>query len=231
MRVELAGPADLPIDAPLALRVRGAGPDAVLTWRARVRDDDDRVWRACAPSAAQLDGAWEPAKTPPAPHAALQSLRPVRVEVRAEADDGRAATRTVTRRLLADGVRVRRWRGDIAASLFLPAEALPTAVLLDATAVADPSAATLAAAVLASRGVLTLVVPAPRTADAGLVGAAVARLAAVPGAAAPQTVDARAVPLPPGVPAVAPVDPEPWDALLAGLGARPRQAVAAEGSA
>lgn len=212
--MELAGPADAPLDEPLALRARGGASD--VTWRARLRDDDGRVWRATADTVAGLDAAWAPAKTPAAPHAALQSLRPAQVEVRAEAASGAAASRTVTRRLLADGVRVRRWRAPAAASLFLPAEPQGAAVLVE-----DPDAL-LAAALLASRGILTLVL------RGGEVTAAREQLAAVPGAAEPRVLPA--LPLPPGVPAVPAADPAAWDALLAELGARPRQAADGAGS-
>lgn len=215
MPVELTGPADAPLDEPLALRVRGAGPDARLTWRARVRDDDGRVWRATADSAEGLDAAWVPAKTPAAPHAALASLRPVRVDVRAETPDGASASRTITRHLLAAGVKVRRWRGEVTGSLFLPAERAAAPVLLD-----DPDAL-LAAALLASRGILTLVL------KDGDPEAAAAQLEAVPGGAGARMLGN--VPVPPGVPGAP--GPAAWDALLADLGARPRQAVAGDGSA
>lgn len=227
--LELTGPATALLDEPLRLRVRGGGPGADVVWRARVRDDDGRVWRAQAPSAAALDAAWQPAKTPAAPQAALASLRPVQVEVRAELADGRAAARTVTRLLLGDAVRVRRWRGDVAASLVLPAGEPVATLLVDATE--DPRAAApalLAGALLASRRVLVLVVPGhPRRAAAEVLAAAATRLAAVPGATPPQPRPAAAVPLPPGVPA-AEGDPAgraaAWDALLAELGATPREA-------
>ncbi|MGK2938410.1 MAG: hypothetical protein ACSLFR_11485 [Solirubrobacteraceae bacterium] len=213
--MELTGPADAPLDEPPRLRVRGAGPEARLTWRARVRDDDGRVWRATAETAEGLDAASTPAKTPAAPHAALASLRPVRVEVRAETDDGRSAARTITRHLLADGVKVRRWRGEVTASLFIPAEAAAAPVVIN-----DPDALP-AAALLASRGILTLVV------KDGDVDAAAARLEAVPGGAGARMLGN--VPLPPGVPGAP--GPAAWEALLVDLGARPRQAGAGDGSA
>jgi hypothetical protein len=213
--VELIGPADAPLDEPLRLRARGAGPGAGLTWRARLRDDDGRVWRVSAPTAEGLDASWVPAKTPAAPFAALASLRPVRVEVRAETDDGRSAGRTVTRHLLAGGVKVRRWRGEVTASLFLPAEPAAAPVVI------EDSDAVLAAALLASRGILALVV------KQGDVDAAVTRLEAVPGGAGARVI--AGLPVPPGVPGAA--GPAAWDALLADLGARPRQAAAGDGSA
>ena len=222
--IELAGPAAGPLDEPPSLRLRGAGPEADVVWRARLRDDDERVWRAQAPRAAALDDAWQPAKTPAAPHAALASLRPVRVEVRAELADGRAATRTITRQLLGDGVRVRRWRGAVAGSLVLPAAPPVATLLVDATAdAAHAPPALLAAALLATRGVLVLLVPAPaKRTPAELVAEAAERLRAVPGAGPPLIRPAAEIPLPPGVPATV---GEPaaraagWDALLAGLGA------------
>lgn len=225
--LELTGPAAALLDEPPRLRLRGAGAAAGVVWRARVRDDDGRVWRAQASSAAGLDAAWQPAKTPAAPQAALASLHPVRVEVRAELADGRAAARTVTRLLLGDAVRVRRWRGDVAASLVLPAGPPAATLLVDATAdPGDAAPALLAAALLASRGVLALVVPGhPRRPGAELVAGAAERLSAVPGAAVPRVRAAAEVPLPPGVPAAG-GDPAgraaAWDALLAELGAAPR---------
>ncbi len=215
MAVELTGPADGPLDEPLALRVRGAGPGTRLTWRARVRDDDGRVWRATADTAGGLDETWAPAKSPAAPHAALASLRPVRVDVRVETPEGHTATRTVTRHLLADGVRVRRWKGEITASLVLPAEPAAPPVVLD-----DPDAL-LAAALLASRGVMTLVL------KKGDPDVAAAQLEGVPGGAGARMLGN--VPIPPGVPGSTAA--AAWDTLLADLGARPRQAVAGDGSA
>ncbi|MBJ7330776.1 MAG: hypothetical protein JHC95_12825 [Solirubrobacteraceae bacterium] len=209
--LELAGkPEDL-LDEPVDLRLRGAGPNLTIVWRARVRDDDGRVWRASAGSAAGLDEGWKPAK-PTEGVAALRSLRPVRMDVRAETPDGRTASRTVTRRLLADGVRVRRWRP--AGAVYLPAEdPLATIVL------APVDHAALAAALLASRGVLVLV---------GGDEQAREQLAAVAGATEPRAVDD--LPVPPGVPAAegdAAADAAAWDALLAELGATPRRATAA----
>lgn len=210
MRValELTGPATALLDEPLTLRVRGAGPDAEVVWRARLRDDDGRVWRASAESAEGLDAGWVPAKRPAAPCAALESLRSVQVDVRAEVGDGRAAARTVTRTLLGEGVKVRRWR-DIPATLMLPAGApVATVLAVDASAVA--------LALLASRGVLVL-----NLRDAGAAEPAAERLAAVPGATAPRRFDA--LPAPPGFPGP-PYDPGAWDALLAELAATPRPA-------
>jgi hypothetical protein len=148
-----------------------------------------------------------PAKTPAAPVAALASLRPVALDVRAETPDGRAVARTLTRRLVAEGVRVRRWPEG---RLHLPPGEPCATVLLDGRE--DPAPATLAAPLLASRGALVLLVLT------GDPAAAAERLAPVPGATDPVTV---APLLPPGVPALAAPDAAAWDALLARLGARP----------
>jgi hypothetical protein len=247
--LEIQGPASGLFDDPLALRVRGAGPAGELVWRARLRDDDDRVWRSRAPRAEDLAVAWVPAKETTGPIVALQSLRPVRIDVRVESPDGRAAARTVTRRFIADGVRVRRWRDGIAATLYLPQDDDPCAtVLLDATAGPQHLAvAALAAPLLASRGVLVLTLPPGRSgepADERLV-AARGRLAAVPGASASpellpvldpfagpaRTSPGASVGLPPGVgardsQAAAAARAVAWDALLARLNARPRPAAA-----
>lgn len=244
-------------------RLRGAGeqPDAV--WRAKLHDDEGRVWRGIGPSPAALAGAWVPAKSSTGELAAHASLRPIQVEVRVELPDGRALARAVTRRLLTDDVRVRRWRDDLVASLYRPGGDGPfPAVVLDATAVAaatdgesegDGSVVAigaLAGALLASRGVLVLVVgPPPRGQDGASVDAlklGVERLAALPAAGEgatprvlsvpPATADAAAlvagtfVPVPPGVGVRgAGAGPEPaaaraaaWDALLTAVGARPR---------
>ena len=253
--LEITGPSDGLLDDELALRVRGAGPEADVTWRARYRDDDGRVWRAAAPRAEELLTRWVPAKDSAGPIAALRSLRPLSIDVRAELGDGRGTGRTVTRRLAADGVRTRRWRDGLAATLHLPTGAQPSAtVLIDATAGgAVETVAALAAPLLASRGVLALVVaPARgRSASADPVAVARERLAALAQAtgeilvlpaldpfapAAPD--DGLALPpgdgvvLPPGVGAR---DPQhaaaargaAWDALLRRLNARPREGAAA----
>ena len=204
------------LDEPLRLRARGQG--AELRWRGRYRDDDGRVWKASAASAEELTLAWAPAKDGTGPVAALQSLRPLSIDVRVETPDGAAASRTLTRRLRADGVRSRRWREPgLQATLHLPAEpeGVPPLVL-DATA--DPVAAALAAPLLASRGVLTLVVAS------GDPALAVERLAAVPAASGePVVVDGLV--LPPNVgtrEAGAAARVAAWDAFLARVGARPR---------
>lgn len=201
----IRGARDALLDEPLAL---SAALGDELVWRARLRDDDNRVWKGVAARSEDLPAAWAPAKTPSAPIAALASLRPVALDIRAEAAEGRAVARTVTRRLVGPGVRLRRWP---AGRLHLPAGEEPCAtVLLDGRS--DPTPATLAAPLLASRGALVLLVLA------GDPDAAAERLARVPGATEPVLV---APLLPPGVPALEPTpDRAAWDALLERLGAR-----------
>jgi hypothetical protein len=216
--LELRGATDGELlDEPWRVVARGAG-GGPLTWRARIRDDDGRVWRAEASSPQGLAGAWAPAKRPaPGPVAALRSLRPVAVDLRAETADGRGTGRSVTRRLVAEGVRSRRWRDGVTATLHLPAGEPAGVAVLDG---GDPGVAPLAAALLASRGVLVL-----QVADG--LEAARERLAGVPaaaGAGEPRVVAGDGL-LPPGIPAEAPGDAEAWDALLSDLGAVPRQAV------
>jgi hypothetical protein len=206
------------LDEPFAVRARGGG-DEVL-WRARYRDDRDRVWRAAGPTPEELTTSWAPSKPGTGPVAALESLRPVSIDVRVEMPDGAAAARTLTRRLLAEGVRPRRWRDGLKATFFLPAERAPVAPLvLDAAD--QPEIAALAAPLLASRGILVLAVAA------GDLAVAAERLAALPAAEG----DARTlragedVVLPPNVGSRDPGGAEriaAWDALLADLGARPR---------
>ena len=202
--LELRGAGDGLLDEPLVLQVHGAG-GAAPTWRARLRDDDGRVWRASADRPERLAAAWAPAKATTGPVAALQSLRPIALELRAEADDGRAAARTVRRRLLADGVRVRRWRDPVPGTLLLPAAATPcAAVVLPPAAVgrptaapdrsaaagppaaaADPPAAGASAAAAADGGPPAATAPGPpaaATADPRAAGASAAA-AALPAAA------------------------------------------------
>jgi hypothetical protein len=217
------------LDEPLLLSAVGED----LLWRARYRDDDMRVWRAAARRAEDLLSTIGPAKPSTGPIAALASLRPVRIDVRVEAPDGRAAARAVTRLLVAEGVRLRRWRsGDLAAVLHLPAAPEPCATtLVDATrGPREAVVAALAGPLLASRGVLVL------TVSAGSVEAAREQLAEVPGAGEPGLLAAadplaRAgeVPLPPGVGLAhgpeggAAARAEAWDSLLARLGAVSRR--------
>lgn len=221
IRLSVREPADALLDEPF--RVEASAPDgAALRWRARVRDDDGRVWRAWASSPAELSASWGPAKDGTGAVAALASLRPVDVDVRVEAEDGRAASRTLKRLLVAPQVKSRRWRGDVVATLHLPPEPVAT-VLIDAThPAADVAVPGIAAALLASRGVLALLVPAPRRSTPGIVKQARDQLAAVPGATDVRTVLAADLPLPPNVPARGAPATERWDALLADLGARPR---------
>jgi hypothetical protein len=223
------------LDEPLLLSAAGDGAADGLRWRARYRDDDLRVWRAVAGRAEDLLAALEPAKPSSGPIAALASLRPVRIDARVEAGDGRAAGRAVTRLVVAEGVRVRRWRfGGLAAVLHLPAAATGCAtVVVDGTAGANAAVvAGLAGPLLASRGTLVLCV------TAGPLDDAIEALASVPGSTEPVVATAAdplgsepasdSVPLPPGVG----VRGEPeggaaaraaaWDALLARLGATPR---------
>jgi len=240
--LEIRGAAVGLLDEPLALRARGAGPDAELAWRARYRDDDGRVWQATASRAEDLAARWSAAKGSTGRVAALRSLRPLSIDVRVETADGRGAARTIVRRLAADGVRIRRWRDGLAATLHAPAQPHPCATLVvDATSGPGPElAAALAAPLLASRGVLALVVAATRNraAAADPVATACERLAAVPAASGPIVVlpaidpfaddPSPGVALPPGVgardpsPSVAAGRAVAWDALLARLGATPR---------
>jgi hypothetical protein len=247
--LEIRGSSSGLLDEPFVLRVRGAGPDAELTWRARYRDDDGRVWRAAASRCEDLGTVWTPAKDGTGAIAALRSLRPLSIDVRVETADGRAATRTFTRRLAADGVRSRRWRDGITATLHVPAGGAPCAtVILDASGGGThATVATLAAPLLASRGVLTLVVAAGRSGDDPLAVAR-ERLLGVPRATSPIVLAALdpfedAVPggagvvlpatgegvmLPPGVGVrdaradAAAARAGAWDALLARLQATPR---------
>lgn len=185
--LEISGtPGDL-FDDDIVMRVRGAGPDAALAWRARYRDDDDRVWRSAAARSEDLATRWVPAKDGTGAIAALRSLRPVSIELRAEAADGRCAARTLTRPFAGEGVCTRRWRdGGLAATLHVPAGADACAtVVIDATAgVTQAVVAALAAPLLASRGVLVLAVGPVRgrARAAGPLELACERLVALPGA-------------------------------------------------
>lgn len=210
-QLEIRGVSGGLLDDPFDLQVRGAVAGDSILWRARYRDDDMRVWLAAAAGVRELSSAWRPAKPSTGPVAALGSLRPVRMDMRVEAGDGRAAARSVTREILGEGVRVRRWRE---ARLYLPAE--PCATLL-AEGAADP----VAAALLASRGVLVLAVASGSIEDAGEM------LSSVPGASDPITLPAADIVVPPNVGVSAEGDDpvaraSAWDALLARLGARPR---------
>ena len=213
--LELRGAAPGLLDEPLLLEVGGAPPNAALTWRTRLRDDDGFVWRASGPSLDAL--TWAPAKPSASDVAALRSLRPVDLDVRVEEDASDAgASRTLKRTLLAEGVRARRWKDGVAGTLYLPAEATGGGAILDARATDAASAVPVAAALLASRGALVFAL------TRGTPEAARAALAAVPSAPSDVAI-LDAVPLPPGVPARTPPDAAAWDALLADLGARPRR--------
>lgn len=163
------------VGTPLATGLRGGGPDADVLWRARTRDDDGRVWQSQAYSAIELGTSWTPAKASSGVAANRRSLHPLEIEVRAELDDGRTSARTVRRRLVADGVRVRRWRGE-KATLYLPHGDPQQTVLIDATS-DEPEWLVPASAVLASQGAIVL------TATAGAdIEKLQQQLAAVPGA-------------------------------------------------
>jgi hypothetical protein len=214
--LEIRGAAPGLLDDPLLLEVGGAPPNSRLTWRARLLDDDGFVWRAAADTSAGLLTAWAPAKPSAGAVMALRSLRPVDVDVRVEAPDGAAASRTITRTLVADGVKVRRWREGVVGSLYLPSGDAARALVVDARAQND--AVTVAAALLASRGVLVFVVSGGK--GGGAVEEARELVAALP--SAPAAVDpVEALPLPPG--AAGNPDPTAWDAVLAELGAMPRR--------
>src|SRR3954454_6145851 len=86
--LEIRGAAPGLLDDPLLLEVGGAPAGSALLWRARLRDDDGFVWRAEAPAADALAGAWAPAKPSAGAVAALRSLRAVDLDVRVEAPDG-----------------------------------------------------------------------------------------------------------------------------------------------
>lgn len=231
--LEIQGDADGLLDAPLVLRLRGGGAQPAV-WRARLRDDDGRVWRCVADRPEDLGLRWRPAKPAPGTIAALQSLRPVRLDVRAELPDGRSAARTVTRRLVDPDVRIRRWRDGLAATLHLPAGPPAATVLVDATASPRHAVvATLAAPLLATHGVRVLNVFAPRRGDAaGVLQTARDRLAGLADGVAgqdPEVLPVRlpaeagdGVVLPPGVPLEDPADDPAarraaWAALQAGL--------------
>lgn len=238
LTLEVREPRSGLLDEPFLMHVRGA-TGASLLWRARLRDDDGMTWRASAPTADALAAGWT-ASARAGRHAALRSLRPVVIEVRVDADDGRAAARAVRRAVLAPGVRVRRWRTPVRATLHLPAPAAARpAVVLDATADADAAErAALAAPLLASRGVVALAVVGDGSTgrarrDAGdgadAVGEARALLARVPAAAAAtEVVTVDDVPLPPGVPVrdegadAFAARAAAWDALLRRVEAMPR---------
>lgn len=214
--LDLRGAAPGLLDDPLLLDVSGAPPGAALTWRARIRDDDGFVWRGTGERVDAL--RWAAAKPATAgPIAALRSLRPVELDVRVEAPDGAAAARTLTRTLLGDGVKARRWReGGLNGTLYLPADATGGGAILDARSAPSSDVAPLAAALLASRGVLVFVLAR------GDADAAREQLARVPSAPADVGV-LDAIPLPANVPAREPVNAAAWDALLAELHARPRR--------
>jgi hypothetical protein len=216
--LELSGPPVALVDEPLDVRLRGLGEVEVdpedefggILWRARLRDDDGRVWRATADAPEHLPAGLAPAKPGTGPVPALGSLHPIRLDVHAEAPDGRSAKRTFERRLLADGVQVRRWKEkELRSSVFLPAPGDPAQPFLIDARLGDDAGeletlaafvAPLAAAVLASRGRPTLVVS-----DLDDLAPALERLEGLRGAAGrPRVLRALGagdvVLLPPGLP-------------------------------
>ncbi len=195
--IEIQGPATALADEPLALRARGAGPDAGLVWHARMRDDGGLVWRARAGRPEDLTAAWRGK----AAHAALASLRPLRIEVRAESVDGQAGSRTLTRLLVAEGVRIRRWRDGLSATLHLPRGEASATVLVDGVAGPTP-------ALLASHGVAVLAL------SDGDLAEARERLGAVPGVQEIEVVAAEDLPTPAGLPGG---DVVAWEALITRL--------------
>jgi len=230
--LEIRGTGGLLLDEPFLLRPRGAEPDETLVWRGRLRDDDGRVWRANAARAEDLGEMWAPSKGPAGPIPALASLRPVTVDVRLELPDRRTATREITRSLLADGVRVRRWREGVVGTLLRPADETPVAtVVVDARSADRPEVevvAALAGALLASRGVLLLVVVAAKGTPAGdgALTTAAEQLARVPGAGEVRTLAVRT---PGGVGDGAAAGPQPHEGQLmypVGTSADTREAVA-----
>jgi hypothetical protein len=296
--LEIRGSAIGLLDEPIDLRVRGAGPDARLVWRARYRDDDGRIWRSAGLRCEDLATGWSPLKDGTADMAALRSLRAVSIDVRVEAADGRGAARALIRPIAGEGVRTRRWRDGLTATLHVPAPASAGApapadvarasrdaaasvdiaqasrgakarddaarilalgarrsasadpvsgvrgatVVIDAAGTpAQAAVAALAAPLLASRGVLVLVVGAAAGRGTGdPIASACERLAAVPAAGDPIVVlttadpfaesagDPEAVVLPPGVgireprAGAAAERAAAWDRLLERLGALPR---------
>lgn len=239
----IRGPGGLLLDEPFLVEPRGADPGETLVWRGRLRDDDQRVWRANAARPQDLGRQWAPSKGPAGPIPALASLRPVTIELRVELPDRRAATREITRVLLADGVRVRRWREGVTGTLLRPADEIPVATVVIDARDPDPSSqavAALSGALLASRGVLLLIVLPARANPAGdgALQAAAEQVVRVPGARADIRVlgvcapgaaaedGPGAVVLPAGIPGGDPAEAGAraarWDALLADLGARPR---------
>jgi hypothetical protein len=102
----------------------------------------------------------------------------------------------------------------VTGSLHLPAETAAVAVIADRRGAEDDGVAPLAAALLASRGVLVFLVTGGKGEPADV-------LASVPSAPA-RVARHDTLPLPPGVPARTAADAAAWDALLADLGARAR---------
>lgn len=218
-QLEIRTNPDALLGTPLATGLRGAGEMSDAFWQARVRDDDGRIWRSNAHTPSELGVIWKPAKDSTGAIAALRSLHPLEIDVRAELPDGRAATRTVKRILLAEGTRVRSWKGltPLRATLYLPrAERATAALIIDALEAENPDALAPTAALLASRGVAVLTAePGAKNAPADALADLVALLAAVPAAQGSGTPAIRkALPLPTGLPTTIEADPAAWTTLL-----------------
>lgn len=207
-QLEIRTNPDALLGEPLATGLRGAGETPVAFWQAKLRDDDGRIWRSNGRTAAELGSQWKPAKATTGKVAAARSLHPLSIDVRAELPDGRSATRTVKRRLLAEGAQVRSWKGltPLRATLYLPpTEQANAAFIIDALDAENTDGLAPVAALLASKG--AAVVTAERGSKApppGALDELAALLGAVPAAQAcgvPQILEPP--PLPPGFPATA----------------------------
>jgi hypothetical protein len=190
---------------PLATGLRGA-EGGIASWKARLRDDDGRIWRCNGRTAAELGTDWAPAKQSSGTVAAARSLRPLEIELRAELPDGRSTTRTIKRRLLTDGVKVRRWRGEHA-TLYIPATTPKLTLLITGS---DAWLAP-AAALLASQGAIVLL-----AAPAAEITALTEKLASATAAGSVERIEPP--PPPPGFPSLINTSsPDPWPALRARL--------------
>lgn len=223
-QLEIRTNPDALLGTPLATGLRGAGETPVAFWQARLRDDDGRIWRSNGRTAAELGLIWKPAKDSTGPIAALRSLHPLEIDVRAELPDGRAATRTVKRILLAEGTRVRSWKGltPLRATLYLPrAERATAALIIDARDWASTNALAPTAALLASRGVAVVTAePGAKQPPQDALPELAELLAAVPAAQGAGTPAVRTLlPLPPGLPSTVAGDPSAWATLLGQSGA------------
>ena len=224
-QLEIRTNPDALLGTPLATGLRGAGELPVAFWQARLRDDDGRIWRSSGRTAAELGEVWKPAKDSTGPIAALRSLHPLEIDVRAELPDGRSATRTVKRILLAEGTRVRSWKGltPLRATLYLPrAERASAALIIDALGAENTDALAPTAALLASRGVAVVTAePGAKQTPPDALTDLVTLLAAVPAAQGAGTPAIRTMlPLPPGFPTTIAPDPAAWTTLLGQSAAR-----------